>query len=68
MTEKAKARETYAKPELVKHDNLKDITFECPNWQGRPVRPPLRRLYHFTADLRQKMLSIDTGLCRAVGG
>jgi len=23
----------YARPELVKLDNLRDITFECPDWQ-----------------------------------
>ncbi|MHB1389768.1 MAG: hypothetical protein ACYCXF_00815 [Thermoleophilia bacterium] len=33
-------REPYAKPELVKHDNLKDITFECPNWQCSVTVPP----------------------------
>ena len=33
-------REPYAKPELVKHDNLKDITFECPNWQCSVVVTP----------------------------
>jgi hypothetical protein len=33
MKEKTEKRETYAKPALVKHDNLKDITFECPDWQ-----------------------------------
>ena len=33
MTVKKEAREPYAKPELVKHDNLKEITFECPTWQ-----------------------------------
>ncbi len=33
-------REPYAKPVLVKHENLKDITFECPNWQCSVVVPP----------------------------
>jgi hypothetical protein len=33
-------RELYAKPELVKHENLKDITFECPAWQCSVVVPP----------------------------
>ncbi|MFA6000960.1 MAG: hypothetical protein WC828_02480 [Thermoleophilia bacterium] len=33
-------REPYAKPELVKRDNLKDITFECPQWQCSVVVPP----------------------------
>ncbi|MCL4309843.1 MAG: hypothetical protein M0Z32_00820 [Actinomycetota bacterium] len=33
MKSKQKKREPYAKPELVKHDNLKEITFGCANWQ-----------------------------------
>jgi hypothetical protein len=33
-------REPYAKPELVKQDNLKAITFECPNWQCSVAVPP----------------------------
>ncbi len=33
-------REPYAKPELVKHDNLKEITFECPAWQCSVTVPP----------------------------
>ncbi|MHB8860087.1 MAG: hypothetical protein ACYC6Z_11510 [Thermoleophilia bacterium] len=37
---KSDHRETYAKPELVRHDNLKDITFECPNWQCSVTVPP----------------------------
>jgi len=32
-------REPYAKPELVKHDSLKEITFECPAWQCSVVVP-----------------------------
>ena len=40
MTDTKEAREPYAKPEMVKHDNLKDITFECPNWQCSVVVPP----------------------------
>ena len=40
MTEIKKAREPYAKPELAKQDNLKDLTFECPNWQCSVVVPP----------------------------
>jgi hypothetical protein len=40
MTDKRKEREPYAKPELVRHDNLKDITFECPNWQCSVTVPP----------------------------
>ena len=36
-------RETYAKPQLVKHACLKNITFECPDWQcsvAVPGAPP----------------------------
>lgn len=33
MNDKKEAREAYTKPELAKHDNLKEITFECPDWQ-----------------------------------
>lgn len=40
MKAKTEAREPYVKPELVKHENLKDITFECPNWQCSVVVPP----------------------------
>ena len=32
--------ETYKKPELTRLDNLKEITFECPNWQCSVVVPP----------------------------
>jgi hypothetical protein len=39
MTEKSK-RATYEKPVLVKHENLKEITFECPNWQCSVAVPP----------------------------
>lgn len=37
---KKETREPYAKPELMKHDNLKEITFECPEWQCSVVVPP----------------------------
>jgi hypothetical protein len=40
MTAKREALEPYAKPGLVKHENLKDITFECPNWQCSVTVPP----------------------------
>lgn len=30
---KSDHREPYAKPELVRHENLKEITFECADWQ-----------------------------------
>lgn len=33
-------RVSYEKPVLVKHENLKDITFECPSWQCSVVVPP----------------------------
>ena len=32
-------RQPYAKPELVRHENLKDITFDCANWQCSVVVP-----------------------------
>jgi hypothetical protein len=32
-------RQPYAKPELVRHENLKDVTFECANWQCSVVVP-----------------------------
>jgi len=31
---------SYEKPVLVRHSNLKEITFECPNWQCSVVVPP----------------------------
>lgn len=40
MTRPCEMRDAYAKPELVKHDNLKAITFECPNWQCSVTVPP----------------------------
>jgi hypothetical protein len=33
-------RKAYEKPELVALDNLKEITFECPQWQCSVVVPP----------------------------
>ncbi|MHB8859749.1 MAG: hypothetical protein ACYC6Z_09765 [Thermoleophilia bacterium] len=30
----------YEKPALVKHENLKEITFECPAWQCSVTVPP----------------------------
>jgi hypothetical protein len=33
-------RAPYAKPELVKHDNLREITCEFPNWQCSVTVPP----------------------------
>lgn len=32
--------EAYVKPELSVHDNLREITFECPQWQCSVVVPP----------------------------
>ena len=26
-------RKSYEKPVLMKHENLRDVTFECPDWQ-----------------------------------
>jgi len=40
MTSKAKKREPYNKPELVKHDNVIELTCECPNWKYSVVVPP----------------------------
>ncbi len=33
-------REPYVKPELSVHDNLREITFECPQWQCSVTVPP----------------------------
>jgi hypothetical protein len=33
-------KKAYDKPVLVKHENLKDITFECPDWQCSVAVPP----------------------------
>ena len=33
-------REPYVTPEIIRQDNLKDITFECPAWQCSVVVPP----------------------------
>ncbi|MFA6001661.1 MAG: hypothetical protein WC828_06045 [Thermoleophilia bacterium] len=40
MTDKNSKLESYSKPELVRHDNLKAITFECPQWQCSVTVPP----------------------------
>ncbi len=35
------AKSSYVKPELVKHENLKEITFGCdPSWQCSVPVPP----------------------------
>jgi hypothetical protein len=39
MTDNSK-RQPYEQPMLVRHENLKEITFECPNWQCSVVVPP----------------------------
>jgi len=31
---------SYEKPALTRHENLKEITFECPNWQCSVEVPP----------------------------
>ena len=33
MNDEKSQPEPYVKPELVKHENLKDITFACARWQ-----------------------------------
>lgn len=33
-------REPYVSPELVKHENLKDVTFECDGWSCSIAVPP----------------------------
>ncbi len=33
-------RDAYVKPALTRHDNLKEITFECPQWQCSVTVPP----------------------------
>jgi hypothetical protein len=30
---KMKSQQPYVRPVLVKHESLREITFECPNWQ-----------------------------------
>gem|GEM_PF-3622050 len=31
---------TYVKPAIIRLDNLKQVTFECPEWQCSVVVPP----------------------------
>lgn len=33
-------RETYEKPELKRHENIIELTFECANWQCSVTVPP----------------------------
>ncbi len=33
-------RKPYAKPKLVRHKNVKALTFECSNWQCSVTVPP----------------------------
>ncbi|MHB1361774.1 MAG: hypothetical protein ACYCW5_04135 [Thermoleophilia bacterium] len=35
-----KPRAPYTKPAIKKHDNLKEMTFECPDWQCSVTVPP----------------------------
>jgi hypothetical protein len=37
---KMKSRELYVRPVLVKHESLREITFECPEWQCSVTVPP----------------------------
>lgn len=39
MTDK-QTRELYERPVLVKHKCLREITFECPEWQCSVTVPP----------------------------
>lgn len=34
------SKDKYAQPKLSKLDNLKNITFECPEWQCSVTVPP----------------------------
>lgn len=40
MKNKKAKSQSYAKPELIKHCDLKEITFECPEWQCSVYVPP----------------------------
>jgi len=40
MDNELTVREAYTKPALEKLDNLKDVTFECPQWQCSVTVPP----------------------------
>ncbi len=40
MAKEKSHREPYARPELVKQDSLKELTFECPDWQCSVTVPP----------------------------
>lgn len=33
-------KKAYEKPTITRYENLKDITFECPNWQCSVTVPP----------------------------
>jgi len=35
-----KSRQSYTKPALTRYGNIKDVTFECPNWQCSVTVPP----------------------------
>lgn len=35
-----KAQTSYEKPVLTKHNNLRDLTFECPEWSCSVTVPP----------------------------
>lgn len=40
MSTETGAREPYAKPAILKHENLQSVTFECPEWQCSVIVPP----------------------------
>lgn len=40
MSVKKEQIKPYEKPALVKHENLKELTFECPAWQCSVTVPP----------------------------
>lgn len=40
MSVKKEQTKPYEKPALAKHENLKEITFECPAWQCSVTVPP----------------------------
>ncbi len=40
MTTEKICRKSYQKPELVKLDNVKELTYECFDWQCSVTVPP----------------------------
>ena len=37
---KTKTRELYIRPVMVRLENLREVTFECPQWQCSVTVPP----------------------------